>query len=72
MRAVARLEICTMTANKHCILYYHTLLLRSSSNPVTPHAYSVQVISAYYSLFFIISFVSPCFLSCVLCYCPRH
>jgi len=35
MQAVARLEICTMNANKHCILYYRTLLLTSLSNPVT-------------------------------------
>jgi len=60
MQAVARLDIDIMNANKHCILYYRTLLLTSSSNPVTPQAYSVQVISAY-CYFSIISFVSPCF-----------
>ena len=36
IQVVARLKICTSdNANKHCILYYCTLLLTSWSNPVT-------------------------------------
>jgi len=70
MQAVTRLEICTMRIN--IVLYYWTLLLTSSSNPVTRATEQCKGRFGTHCYFSIICFINHCFLSCVLCCCPHH
>ena len=68
MQAVARLEICTMRIN--VVLHYCTLLLTSSSNPVTrPTVMCSLGHFGTHCYFSIICFVNHCFFPCGLCYC---